>query len=172
MESAHHIFPMRRVHLGHLSTRASSGIFMYVVSAKIPFLPSKLSPTHSYYQHGHGDISGCRGVVDGERSSYFPHAPSSYGPLFNTCKPRHLYVRCECKNTFLPSKLSPTHSYCQHGHGDISGCLAVVDGERSSYFPHAPSASGPPFNTCKPRHLYVRCECKKTFFALKIVSYS
>jgi hypothetical protein len=39
MESAHHIFPMRRVHMGYLSTRASPGIFMYIVSAKIPYLP-------------------------------------------------------------------------------------------------------------------------------------
>ena len=105
MKSAHHIFSMRRVHMGHLSTRASSGIFMYVVNAKIPFLPSKLSPTHSHCQHGHGDISGCRGVVDEERSSYFHHAPSAYGPPFNTCKLLHLYVRCKCKNTFFALKI-------------------------------------------------------------------
>jgi len=151
MESAHHVFPMRREHRGDFQAQASPGIFMYIVSAKIPYLPSKLSPTHSYYQHGHGDISGCRGVVDGERSSYFPHAPSSYGPPFNTCKPCIFMYVVSAKITCLPSKLSPTHSYYQHGHGDNSGCRGVVDGERSSYFPHAPSSYGLPFNTCKPR---------------------
>ena len=63
MEGAHLIFPMHRVHLGLLPTRPSPVTYMYVVSAKIPCLLSKLSPTHSYYQHGHDDTSETRGGV-------------------------------------------------------------------------------------------------------------
>ena len=55
------------------------------------------------------------------------------------------------KITCLPSNLSPSQSYYQDGHDDTSESCGVYDGRRSSYFPHAPSASGVPFNTCKPR---------------------
>ena len=72
MEIAHHIFPIHRVHLGLLPTRPSPVTYMYVVSAKIPCLPSKLSLSHSYCQHGHDDISKTCGVVDRDRLSYFP----------------------------------------------------------------------------------------------------
>ena len=92
---------MHRVHLGLLPTRPRPVIYMYVVGAKIPCLPSKLSSTHSYCQHGHDDISETRGVADRDRSSCFPHASSASGAPFNSTKPGHLYVRCECKNTLL-----------------------------------------------------------------------
>jgi hypothetical protein len=105
MESAHHIFPMHRVHLGLLPTRPSPVTYMYVVSAKITLFSSKLSPTQSYYQDGHDDISETRGVVDRDRSSYFPHASSASGAPFNTTKPGHLYVSCECKNTLFTLKI-------------------------------------------------------------------
>jgi len=172
IEIAHRIFPMHRVHLGLLSTRPSPVTYMYVVSAKIPCLSANLSPTHSYCQHSHFSISETRGVVDGDRSSYFPHASSASGAPSNTTKPGHPYVRCGWEDTFFPSKLSPTHSFYQDGHDDISETRGVVDRDRSSYFPHASSASGAPSNTTKPGHLYVRCECKNALFALKIVSYS
>jgi hypothetical protein len=71
MESAHHIFPMRRVHMGYLSTRASPGIFMYIVSAKITCLPSNLYPTHSHYQDGHDGTSICQGMLDGACNDHF-----------------------------------------------------------------------------------------------------
>jgi hypothetical protein len=65
MGSAHHIFSMHRVHRGHLSTRASPVTYMYVVSAKINFFPLNLSPSQSYYQHGHSGTSECWGMPDG-----------------------------------------------------------------------------------------------------------
>jgi hypothetical protein len=105
MEGAYHIFPMHRVHLGLLPTRPSPVTYMYVVGAKIPCFPSKLSSTHSFYQDGHDDISETRGVVDRDRSSYFPHAPSASEAPSNTTKPGHLYVRCERKNTLFTLKL-------------------------------------------------------------------
>ena len=105
MEGAYHIFPMHRVHLGLLPTRPSPVTYMYVVSAKIPCLPSKLSLPHSYSQDGHDDISETRGVVDRDRSSYFPHATSASGAPSNTTKPGHLYVRCECKNALFALKI-------------------------------------------------------------------
>ena len=46
-------FPMHRVHLGLLPTRPSPVTYIYVVSAKVPCLPSKLSSAQSYCQHGH-----------------------------------------------------------------------------------------------------------------------
>ena len=93
MESAHHVFSIHRVHRDHLSPRASPVTYMYVVSAKIIFLSPNLSPSHSYYQHGHDGTSETRGEFDGERSLYFIHAPSAPRSPFNTCKPGHLYVR-------------------------------------------------------------------------------
>ena len=101
MKIAHHIFFIRRVYMGHFSTRASPRMYMCVVSAKIPGFPSNLPPSQSYYQDGHDNTSESRGVFDEERLSYFLHAPSSYGPPFNTCKLPHVYVRCECKNTLV-----------------------------------------------------------------------
>jgi hypothetical protein len=101
---------------------------MYVVRAKIPCLPSNLPPSQSYYHHGHDGTSETRGVVDGERSSYFLHAPSAPRSPFNTCKPGHLYVRCECKNIFFPLNLSPSQSYYQHGHSGTSECWGMPDG--------------------------------------------
>ena len=95
IEIAHRIFLMQRVHLGLLPTRPSPVTYMYAVSAKMPCLPSNLSPSQSYYQHGYCSISEFRGVVDGERLSYFPHAPSAPGGPSNTTKTGHLYVRCE-----------------------------------------------------------------------------
>ena len=72
------------------------GIYVYVVSAKITRLPSNLSASHSYYQHGHDDTSETRGVFDEERSSYFPHAPRAPRAPFQHVQAPHLYVRCEC----------------------------------------------------------------------------
>jgi hypothetical protein len=120
MKSAHHIFSMRRVHMGHLSTRASSRMYMYVVSAIIPCLPVNLSPSQSYDQHSHCGISETRGVFDEERSSYFLHAPSSHGPPFNTCKPRIYMYDVSVKIPCLPLNLSPSQSYYQHGHNNTS----------------------------------------------------
>ena len=79
--------------------------YMYVVSAKITFLPLNLSPSQSYYQHGHDGTPETRGVFDGEHSSYFLHAPSAPRSPFNTCKTGHLYVHCERKNNFFVLKL-------------------------------------------------------------------
>ncbi len=56
---------------GYFSTRPSPVTYMYVVSAKITCFPLKLSPSQSYYQHGHCGISETSGVFDEERSSYF-----------------------------------------------------------------------------------------------------
>ena len=135
------------------------GIYVYVVSAKITRLPSKLSASHSYYQHGHDDTSETRGVVDEERSSHFPMRRVHRGHLSNTCKPRiYMYV-VSAKITRLPSKLSPTHSYYQHGHDDTSETRGVFDEERSSYFPHAPRAPRAPFQHVQAPHLSERCEC-------------
>ena len=93
---------------------------MYVVSAKILCLPSNLSSPQSYYQDGHDDTPGTRGVFDEERSSYFLHAPSASGAPFNTCKPRiYMYV-VSAKITCFPLNLSPSQSYYQHGHNNTS----------------------------------------------------
>jgi hypothetical protein len=105
MKSAHHIFFMYRVLLEHFSTRPSPVTYMYVVSAKITWLPLKLSSSHSYYQHGHCGTLETRGVFDEERSSYFLHVPSASGAPFNTCNPPQLYVRCECKNNLFSLKV-------------------------------------------------------------------
>ena len=70
-----------------LSNTAIPGIYMYVVSAKIPFYPSKLSTPQSYCQHGYCGISETRGFVDGERPSHFLHVPSAPRPLSNTASP-------------------------------------------------------------------------------------
>jgi hypothetical protein len=104
MKSAHHISPCIECIWGTFQ-HASPGIYMCVVSANITCLPSNLSPSHSYYQHGHCGISETRGVVDGGRLSYFPHASSASGAPSNTTKPGHLYVRCECKNTLFALKI-------------------------------------------------------------------
>jgi hypothetical protein len=134
MKSAHHIFPMRREHRGHLSNTCKPRIYMYVVSAKITRLPSKLSPTHSYYQHSHDDTSETRGVFDGERTSYFPHAPSASGAPFHTCKPRIYVYVASAKIPCLPSNLSPTQSYYQYGHNSTSECQGMPDGVYNDHF--------------------------------------
>jgi hypothetical protein len=145
---------------------------MYVVSAKITCFPLKLSSSQSNYQHGHCGISETSGVFDEERSSYFLRAPSASGAPINTCKPRSYMYVVSARITCLPLKLSPSQSYYQHGYYDTSESRGVFDEERSSYFLHVPSASGALFNTTKPRHLYVRCECKNNLVALKVVFFS
>ena len=156
MKSAYHIFSMRLVYMGHISTRTSPRMYIYVVSAKIPCFPLNLSSSQSYYQDGHCGISETRGVFDEERSSFFLHAPSSYRPSFNTCEPRiYMYVM-SAKIPCFPLNLLPSQSYYQHGHCGISETRGVFHEEHSSYFLHAPCSYGPPFNTCKPRiYMYV-----------------
>jgi len=76
------IFSMYRVHLGHLSTRASHvaspGIYMCDGSSKINCLSSNLSPTHSYYQYGHSILRNA-------------------GELGQLKKSWHFYTPCEKK---------------------------------------------------------------------------
>jgi hypothetical protein len=134
MKSAHHIFFMYRVLLEHFSTRPSPVTYMYVVSAKITWLPLKLSSSHSYYQHGHCGTLETRGVFDEERSSYFLHVPSASGAPSNTCKPRSYMYVVSAKITCLPLNLSPSHSYYQRGHNSTSECWGMPDGVYNDHF--------------------------------------
>jgi hypothetical protein len=143
---------------------------MYVVSAKITCFPLKLSSSQSNYQHGHCGISETSGVFDEERSSYFLRAPSASGAPINTCKPRSYMYVVSARITCLPLKLSPSQSYYQHGYYDTSESRGVFDEERSSYFLHVPSASGAPFNTCKPRSYMYVVSAKITCLPLKLSS--
>jgi hypothetical protein len=76
--------------------------------------------------------------------------------LSTRASPRSYMYVVSAKITCFPLKLSPSQSYYQRGHDDTSETRGVFDEERSSYFLHAPSASGAPSNTCKPRsYMYV-----------------
>ena len=141
------------------------------MKAKVPCFPSSLPASYSHHQDGHEGTSETRVVFDRDRSSYFLLRSGTFGILQARVSAGNWMKVMTTKTSYSTSNFCSTRSYRQHGHGGTSGCQRVVDGERSSYFPHASSA--PRALSCKRKrqHLIVSNDCKNTSFPLKLVFY-